>query len=1234
MSEQPDSKSTINKNVRKQSQYHTDEGFDYEKFFFSIYSFTDPIFEEEFLRFTTIFIFEDEAGRPYANYRISDKLQKIPDFDDEVELLSRRYRIYLDDEKNAGFSIYKIYHSFEKYKELDPKNDFAKGGKFEIVNLNAYFQDETALPEDEDFSKLPATLENFISAESVYIGVLLKEYSNQAEYMPLPIISRGNLMGIIYFIFDEENFKGGSREGDSIENSSFMFSYRNLLLAATREYERVNLESKFRGFALKPQDPLEDYWEVFNDLKYTKKKKHRKKIGYRFLYDLGAWNPVITENLFLLDLGYDDYYKNQAYVLEKESEYLQEAKKERVRNAITAIVVDSFAHNIGAHCLVALKWWFENRYRIAAQAGKVDLDKELVSILPLQSLVKDILTNLDATYGFHSFMDYEDGQEQNENGGQREISLLDIIRFMKPKSQLGEDSNGKSNIGKHLLAYHEKGKKGEIARFPIPVAQSLFHFFEYLRDKSAFWSGVARDTVFSGRFKTWPELLREFLNNTLFLGTIAHSEGINKLQVFVEVHHKGGKIKVGGEYARINLEVMEREKAEYLGLEAPEIKKDKHNYSEYAFLRKGDEFDTIQPELEKLGKVYLSNGVIGQHALYTLLENTLRNIKHYRDDLDDIKKKGVRLYITIEPMPFWKRPDVTSRSTENRAEKVRVLTEEKKLFRVGTWLHHEQELVNNTPAFINEEKDLLFKDKNGNEIKQGAVIAGHTQQLRRRVVDEKGNTILGGSAQDKVCAAMLMNNTFRSIDDISVDTKRHYFPYVYAASEVYMKPKVRKKGHLSNDRFLNKVYNPLISHNHPLERRKRYKNATLSYIKEFSQEGKKKGLIKKYFHLWKGERCKLANDEFDRMNENLSRFQVVISDNFQELKYFRRKGDIEQKRGTAEYELRRKGLLRIVEANDAIRAAENGSDAQYNLAMAAWLGDWLNPENGMTGIQICMPAPDREGKIGVVHIWKEENVWNLEYHSQLELRRRGNEKLRIEARKFPAFNLKHKEQSDAKDVCQLRSHGSFITFLYEGSTFKNLPRHTFDETRQDRAARLLETLLTEITIFDDRVFERLPLKPEVKGEKVFDPFRDALRIQAFPEKHEAFNHGRKKENKDKKEIDFLQKKSHFLIVHLSFIESIFRSGTQKPYKENEVDEFFKNEIADRYKENNNGKELPSNVILVITSGRGRGDWFQATEHPQITFRPIEAILDAIEDGLSLKDDFQVKYNLCNVLFGS
>ena len=224
-------------------------------------------------------------------------------------------------------------------------------------------------------------------------------------------------------------------------------------------------------------------------------------------------------------------------------------------------------------------------------------------------------------------------------------------------------------------------------------------------------------------------------------------------------------------------------------------------------------------------------------------------------------------------------------------------------------------------------------------------------------------------------------------------------------------------------------------------------------------------------------------------------------------------------------------------------------------------------------------------------------------------------------------------------VCKLRSHTSFLQEIFKRDPQKDTLKKEVDidnfmkirlDRERDSSFKLLETVLTHISIFDARIYERLKEKFDNKKNRILDPFRDQLRIQAYPEKPGFFKD-------DDKMRTLLSKQHHFIIIHLSFLEAIYRRDEKDkeiPYKETEVQEFFENEIKGVYKELFNVNEIPPNIILVITSGRGRGDWFTATQNPQITFRPIEALVGAIEDGISLKDDFQVKYNLCNVLFGS
>ena len=735
---------------------------------------------------------------------------------------------------------------------------------------------------------------------------------------------------------------------------------RPLILQATREYERVILEGKIKKYYLKPQDPLEDYREVFEDVKQpyiniNGKKESGKKINYKFVYGVNQrkLDRVITDNPFLLNLGYDDYYEHLAQVITKESNQLQDGKNERIKTAITAIIVDSFAHNIGAHSLVALKWWFEVRYRIAAK--QFPIDNPLNLEFDPKKIHKKIEKKLKKTIDFHSFMDDYEHKVQ-----QKQIALLNIIRFMDKE------------VINQLWKYKYKDKI--VAQFPVPVAQSVYHMFQYLRDKSAFWSGVTRDTLFSGQISKWGEVFRTFLNNTLFLGTVAHSEGIKKIYFHVEILDKNGEILVGGEFAQINLEVMELEKRlEEEGFK-PKYSNDKQGYSQYAFLRMGRDFEEINKKLQDMESVFLPNGVIGQHALYTLMENTLRNIKHYKKRLKKLSKKGVRLFISIQEVQFLKRldDDQDLYIKDYKSLPKYNWTENYPMYKVGAWFQHKQKLYNEVGAFVNEEETPFYSAN-------GSVIGAHMQQLRKRVVNENGQPILGGSSQDKVCATMLMNNSFISIDLMNLDeVKRQYFPYIYSASEYYVNWKKREKGFKADDVILHKAYNKkLIGENSDI-RRSNYKKFIKGYIKEIVEKDDF-GTIKKFFHVWKGEKCKLVNESFNPRHENLARFKVVAVKNYKidgEDVDFRRIGELEDRLNTAEYDLRKLGIIRLVEALHEWESLSR--DELYAEAMIHWLKDWFGDRYERNGIIIFKEEDGRAYPIWTIYLVKKDNEWTIE----------------------------------------------------------------------------------------------------------------------------------------------------------------------------------------------------------------------------------------------------------------
>ncbi|MEM7509685.1 MAG: hypothetical protein AAF388_02055 [Bacteroidota bacterium] len=1199
--------------------FHQESFFDYEKFFLSVYAILDPLVQGN-LTFSATFIKEGEDGKPFAQYRIRDLDRKIADFADEARFLEE-YKITLEyskDNPHKTFSVFKMYNTFAR---LDPDKRGAESG-LSPTNLVDYFprgEKEFIPPEKYDFGQMEHTVENFQKAENVYVGVLARGKNiNASEYIPFPIICRGYLVGALYLIIDSGNLR--SKKIDST-----LQTYNRLItLQITREYERNINEAKVNVYSPKPEDPLEDYREIIQDLTreylpYEGGELQAKKIPYEFVYDEAViadenFKRIITDTPFLLNMGYDDYYEHLITVLAKESRLIQAAKFERIKMAITSIIVDSFAHNVGAHSLVALKWWFQNRYKIVSHKFKVEGNEELSSKFDIQR-IRDKMTSLQQEFTqivpFHSFLDRSDLKEDEHH-----LSLIDALRFF-----VGEELFNPLNL--------KNKEEKSITHYPPPAASALVYFFQYLRDKSSFWSGVARDVVFSGRVRTWPSILRSFINNSLFLGTIAHSEGINKVNIYLELRCKeSGKVNIVGEFARIDLSIIEREQNEAMQQEtdSQSFFKDEMGYSPYAFLRPGAQFKEIKKQLEELDPVFLPNGVIGLHALYTLIENTLRNIKHYKSSIADIQKEGINLFLSIQEVPFRSREAAKHKQSS---------TSEFPLYMVGAWLHHEQDLM------VNNE----------------SVILKHTEQLKKRVVDKYGNAILGGSSQDKVCAAMLMNNRFQSIDDMNLNrVKRHYFPYVFAASESYTAPEKRIEIKINDDDHIERIdKNITISH----EERKQ------DYLKSIKEKGER-GIIKKFFHIWKGSKLKLISQSFDRQSENISRFNIVAIQEFKDeegvpvpfrlkekpIPSFKKKDEEEKdnkeeypRKNSAEYHLRNEGVIRLVEY-DPTWGEDTKSNIVFTSAMVSWLKDWLIGDGDSTVLRLgIIKYLQKRGAVnaGMLILEKERDSenWMLSYKNRYDLdEMRGLQADSV----FPVAHgsLKkerpeeeNKPSKSGKLICQVRSHGAFISSIYaDGLEKEELSIEYLGEaefTSLEKPAKLLETILTKTFFFDNRVTERIQARSEEDVKKL----AKYLNIEAYEEFEHLFDThkdhilGLTEENPQDKYM------GRFITIHLSFLETIKKPGAGAGYySENEVELFFKQQIEEYYYEQTEGNALPYNFILVITSGRGRGDWFKATNHPQITFRPIEAIVDGIEHGLGLEDDFQVKYNLCNVYFGS
>ena len=1171
------------------------QGFPFDKLYRSYFGFANAVVQGEGLHYTMVLIHRDTQDRPYAQYRFPSfflDAQNKSEYKGGKFAAAAGYlsacRIYLDDPANAFTSIYRMFQGFTNLKP----------GKDPLIAscLEDYFQESQS---GTDWNQVPKPLykpgtspkldiETFLKAEQDMVLSLFPDFPPKNTFFyPMPIIALGELKGAMYFVYDQTKLKE-----TTIKN--FEGYFRMLILQATREYEGVLHEQKTNDFAPKPEDPLAGYEDVFQDMNvsYAPFKTLREE-GYK------PKKPhIITDNHFLMDLGYDDYYKSLGLVLIEESKQVLRRTELALSTAIVSVIVDSFAHNIGAHSLVALKWWFENRFKIQDRGFKLD-SAENTRIDKLTLHHEFSITELSKyakKEDFHSDM----GRSESAHDPNI-ISLMDLLRFMGAEQQ------------NHFLTFAGAEKVIDPApRLMPPLDDALYQFFEFLRNKSALWSGVTRDVAFSGRMRSWFYLLKGFLTNTLFLGTVANSEGINRVHIYIEIIRENGVIDESGEYAVVNLEILRKErfdeKEPYVREESISDKTENPDYSDYAFLRKGAAYDALKPKIQKLNPVFLPSEVIGQQVLSTLLENTLRNIKHYRDHHNSIRREGLRLYISIQPVPYlWRETDEKGKVKES---------DEPVLFKVGTWLHHPQNLV-----------------IEGRKGEPTAVIDAHSRQLKQRLLQSDGKVRLGGSSQDKVCAAFLMNNSFKSIDArYPWEGKKHYYPYVYAASELYQDPSVRISGFKPSETYLHPAYNKALRASTTVKRQIRYNAAIETYLMAHPKN-EAKGLIKKYFHLWRGEDCKIVEADFDAQVENINRFRVIA---------LPAGDDFPSRRD----HYRRQGIMRIIPADAHLMDLHEKKDEnqKYQYAIDQWLGNWFMNSQVRTGLVLQQPEGNKFNRVGVVVLEKtEKGNWKTSYHNAEKVREaiEMNALTETQLNMWPKLRLVHGQNKLRDDALRIRSHCAFMTYIFSG----NAEIETLDEAVPDTVnrAKLFETVNTKIVIYDNRAFDRLhnydffrkedpPVKTQEERIQKYLEFRSReiplqhdLHVEVFPEKGRFVS---------PEILKIILPGCNFMIIHLSYLEIIWKDeSTHETYSEQEVGLFFEEKIKNFYKETFQ-EDLPDNFQLVVTSGRGRADWDIKGLDPRITFRPIETILNAFEDGLAMKDDYQIKHSLCNLLYGS
>jgi hypothetical protein len=937
---------------------------------------------------------------------------------------------------------------------------------------------------------------------------ILSSYFNVMEdkYLSIPLIEFGEFDGIVHLVYSAADSEALNEKVIAKMIKAFSILYENLIL----DWDLVgrNMEkSEAIQLSLSPV-----FYEYINK------------------------NPILKE------LKYDEYYKKYLLYFKERIRLNDRVIHSKVyapylKAAIISIMIDSYAHNISAHSLIALSWWFKRR------ADRIQNEKEvhLEETAELKEIVQEHLPS---------------GYDQDR-----------LFELITPWMQ----------------GYFVKDEEDEydVVKFPGSLDREIYPLIKFLMQKGAFWSGIARDNHFGGESSSLFDVLwDDFINNPLYLGTIAKSEDIFKISLCFTKYAAQGKpsedriscfrpkeLHEEGVFVEIDIKhkrpaAKRNEDGEYyIELEGGEKLwfSDHKELEEMSdFVSPGKDYARIKAHL-KTCNIFFPGEVVGRHAFFTMLENEIRNVKHYKGaDLLNIQTNGLKLFISTQ--------DTNVRPNSNEVFE----DMQNELYRIGVWIGTPTQLkVESMQPLVRRKFEALMSD----------IMDTDTFAPR-----------LGGSFQDKICAGMLFNNKFSKVQsgdenptrDNGNDSGRDisYFPWIIPATS------------------------PESAPHQDIEVCKKVKESDNEFNKKYNHE---RGYFKKYFHVWKAADIKqvsrMRQDDF--VWENLARFRFVS--------LFAPIGERQQ----LWEKVRATGVIRIINQNQATigdKARGHNILAAYKL----WLREWISEDALRLDILI-------DGLLTGRMSFDKNSEAVFKYYNTDELSTEDD----YTGHQY-TLNLAHGGFSSDSNLLRYRSHGIYRTYFMR-EIHNGAPVSTLETSR---LIELFEVLTTKISIFDNRIRQR------IRNNDRENIFKKVLNIAINSEEQPVVDktgdwHGNWEDQKQ--EIA----QSQFLILHLSFIEKLLltKYGAHPDYADENIGLFIQEELMPLISINGTVRK---NFILVITSGRGRTKWWkrleEKREYNQYThftiFRPIESIISGIEDALSRKEDIELKYNLCKILFGS
>ncbi len=927
---------------------------------------------------------------------------------------------------------------------------------FRHNKLSSYFERQlTGQSEDEDG---PYQWEEFVILSSYF------EDLNKYSYISLPLIQFAEFDGVVHIIYhqDENHYFFDER------NQPKLKTIGQLIKLFSREYEGIIFDwdvvglNAYRTSVIKSLvDPVMDplFYDNMSKNPILKELKYREHYAKHIDYAERRIN--LSDEVPQTINTQGQIIQNQDVTIQKQSERIEQLLR---HNAVMAIMLDSYTHNISAHSLVALERWFKQR---------------------------------------------------------------SIKHGNYPKS-----------IREELNAYIEKVP---LILDPRQFNEEIQQLLRFLLEKGAFWTGLSKEKTFGGTVHSFYKVFwHDFFLNTLYLGTIANTEDILKLKVnllFVEPDFnnsgkllKRKKIRQKGHFLTIDMARFNTSDADKSALKGDYIS---------GFIKTESQFDDLKKELEKI-QVFFPGGIVGEHALFTIIENEIRNVKHYpKEDLEQMVLNGLNLNISFEAGQF-------NLSKSKRTKETQPIPH---YYKIGVWLDH--------PVDLSLEK-----------------IEDRLTRLGQDIITEESKLPrLGGSYQDKVCAGMLFNDSFHEVEK-KTGSERHeaFYPWVKTGYGPVMedtKGTIFEELEISHRRFFNPDSQQTV------------RQEIKAYL-----EKHKRGTYKKFFHIWRGADIHTLKHLSQLSNswENLARFRFIHLP-----------AEIPFEAGFDA--LREKGIVRIIrQETDTIEQA-----------YAIWLREWLTMEMRQPTLTYFGTGDETNFEIRNALFWDGVNaVWGDRDHSATP-----------HLIKKIVLIHQNDEVRPNPTAIKYRNNGVLIQHYLQNQSVKDLQKYNMPA---HLALELLETLYTQVCIWDNRIHKFFT---NISAEKM-----EKLGCYAFTEDKPQWE---KINQADP--VGFFR--YNFLVIHLSFIEKFIGTNGRK-YSEETIDEFIDQEIL-------MGRPRPHNFLIVITSGRGRNQWNETLNkmHKSIgqytsfvTFRPVEALLEAAEKSLIKMDDFELKYSLLKILFGS